>query len=72
MFHPDVASRQYCCVYSVETHDDGQYICPKHVRVLYQNELEKQCIALVFIIRIILKRLLISQLVMSFHAYYGT
>jgi len=20
----------YCCVYSVETPDDGQYICPKH------------------------------------------
>ena len=28
-------------------------------RVLYQNELEKQCISLVFIIRIILKKLLI-------------
>jgi len=21
----------YCCVYSVETPDDGQQICPKHV-----------------------------------------
>jgi len=21
----------YCCVYSDETPDDGQYICPKHV-----------------------------------------
>ena len=21
----------YCCVYSVETTDDGQSICPKHV-----------------------------------------
>jgi len=21
----------YCCVYSVETPDDGQEICPKHV-----------------------------------------
>jgi len=21
----------YCCVYSVETPDDRQYICPKHV-----------------------------------------
>jgi len=21
----------YCCVYSVETPDDGQYVCPKHV-----------------------------------------
>jgi len=30
MFHPDLASRQ-CCVYSVETPDDGQQICPKHV-----------------------------------------
>jgi len=37
-----------CCVYSVETPNDGQ-ICPKHV--LYQNKFEKQCISLVFIIR---------------------
>jgi hypothetical protein len=23
----------YCCVYSVETPDDGQWICPKHVEL---------------------------------------
>jgi len=40
----------YCCVYSVETPDDGQWICLKR-RVLCQNEFVKRCISLAFIIR---------------------
>ena len=31
----------YCCVYSVETPDDGQQICPKHVEFFISNKLEK-------------------------------
>jgi len=31
----------YFCVYSVETPDDGQWICPKHVQFFYQNKFEK-------------------------------
>jgi hypothetical protein len=31
----------YCCVYSVETPDDGQWICPKHVEFFMKNKFEK-------------------------------
>ena len=39
-FHPDLAdiltsmTNTYCCVYSVQTPDDGQQICPEHVECL--------------------------------------
>ena len=39
-------------VYSVETPEDGQWICPKHVEFFIKNKFEKQCISLAFIIRI--------------------
>ena len=30
--HPcNCMTNTYCCVYSVETPDDGQYVCPKHI-----------------------------------------
>jgi len=41
-----------CFVYSIKTPDDGQYICQKHVEFFIKNNLEKECISLVFIIRI--------------------
>ena len=41
----------YCCIYSVETPDDGQQICPKHAEFFIKNKFEKQCITLAFIIR---------------------
>ena len=41
-----------CRVYSVETPDNGQQICPKHVEFFIKNKFEKQCISLAFIIRI--------------------
>jgi hypothetical protein len=43
----------YCCVYIVETPDDGQWICPKHVELFIKNKFVKQCISLAFIIRIL-------------------
>ena len=42
----------YCCVYSVETLDDGQQICPKYIEFFIKNKFEKQCISLAFVIRI--------------------
>ena len=42
----------YCCVYTVETSDDGQQTCPKHVQFFIKNKFEKQCISLASIIRI--------------------
>jgi len=42
----------YCCIYSVETPDDEQQICPKHVEFFNKNKFEKKCILLAFIIRI--------------------
>ena len=42
----------YFFIYSVETPDDGQQICPKHVEIFIKNKFEKQCISLAFIIRI--------------------
>jgi hypothetical protein len=30
----DSMTNTYCCIYSVETPDDGQYISPKHVEFL--------------------------------------
>ena len=44
----------YCCVYKVETPDDGQQICPKHVQFFIKINLTKQCISLAFIIEYIM------------------
>jgi len=39
------------CEYSIKTPDNGQKVCPKHVSVVYQNKVEKECTLLAFIIR---------------------
>jgi hypothetical protein len=42
----------YCCVYSVETPDDGQRTCPRHVEFYSKNKFEKLVHLVGFIIRI--------------------
>jgi hypothetical protein len=47
----------YCCVYSVrllmmETPDDGQKTCPKHIEFYSKNKFEKLVLFVGFIIRI--------------------
>ena len=42
----------YCCVYSVETPDDGQKTCPKHVEFFSKNKFQKLVHLAGFTIRI--------------------
>jgi len=43
----------YYCVYSVETPDDGQRNCPKHVEFYSKNKFEKLVHLVGFIIRML-------------------
>ena len=42
-----------CCEHSIKTPDDGQKVCPKHVELFNQNKVEKLCILLACILRMI-------------------